>query len=109
MRGDQQGAKKSVPRLRWFPLRANPAARRKEATKSRRIRDEESGPAGLCAPCAAQARRGTRRNQSVKTSMKHNKNHDNAPNAGPQLVPVRFEFTHATAITVCVAGTFNHW
>jgi 1,4-alpha-glucan branching enzyme len=41
--------------------------------------------------------------------MKHNKNHDNAPNAGPQLVPVRFEFTHPTATTVCVAGTFNHW
>ena len=39
--------------------------------------------------------------------MKHNHNHDNAP--GPQLVPVRFEFTHATAKTVCLAGTFNHW
>jgi len=41
--------------------------------------------------------------------MKHNKNHDNAPSAAPQLVPVRFEFTHPTAKTVCVAGTFNHW
>jgi 1,4-alpha-glucan branching enzyme len=41
--------------------------------------------------------------------MKHNKNHDNAPNAGPQLEPVRFEFTHPTASTVCVAGTFNDW
>ena|ERR1051325_7757055 len=41
--------------------------------------------------------------------MKHNHNHDNAPNAGPQLVPVRFEFTHPTAATVCVAGTFNQW
>ena len=41
--------------------------------------------------------------------MKHNHNHDNAPGAGAQLVPVRFEFTHPTAITVCVAGTFNHW
>jgi 1,4-alpha-glucan branching enzyme len=39
--------------------------------------------------------------------MKHNHNHDNAP--GPQLVPVRFEFTHPTATTVCIAGTFNHW
>ena len=39
--------------------------------------------------------------------MKHNHNHDNAP--GPQRVPVRFEFTHPTARTVCVAGTFNHW
>lgn len=41
--------------------------------------------------------------------MKHNKNHDNAPNAGPQLVPVHFEFTHPTAQRVCVAGCFNHW
>jgi 1,4-alpha-glucan branching enzyme len=41
--------------------------------------------------------------------MKHNKNHDNGHSAGPQLVPVRFEFTHPTANTVCVAGTFNHW
>jgi 1,4-alpha-glucan branching enzyme len=41
--------------------------------------------------------------------MKHNKNHDNGPSEGPQLVPVRFEFTHPTAHTVCVAGTFNHW
>ena len=39
--------------------------------------------------------------------MKHNHNHDNAPN--PQLIPVRFEFTHPTAATVCLAGTFNHW
>ena len=41
--------------------------------------------------------------------MKHNHNHDNAHSAGPQLVPVRFEFTHPTAKTVCLAGTFNHW
>ncbi len=41
--------------------------------------------------------------------MKHNKNHDNAPDNGPQLVPVRFDFTDATANSVCVAGTFNHW
>ena len=41
--------------------------------------------------------------------MKHNKNHDNAPNAGPQLVPVHFEFTHPTAVHVSVAGCFNHW
>ena len=39
--------------------------------------------------------------------MKHNHNHDNAP--GPPRVPVRFEFTHPTAGTVCVAGTFNQW
>jgi 1,4-alpha-glucan branching enzyme len=42
-------------------------------------------------------------------SMKHNHNHDNVPNDGPQLVPVRFEFTHPTASTVCIAGTFNQW
>jgi 1,4-alpha-glucan branching enzyme len=41
--------------------------------------------------------------------MKHNKNHDNARSAGPQLEPVRFEFTHPTAGTVCIAGTFNDW
>ncbi len=41
--------------------------------------------------------------------MKHNHNHDNIPGASPQLVPVRFEFTHPTAVNVCVAGTFNNW
>jgi 1,4-alpha-glucan branching enzyme len=41
--------------------------------------------------------------------MKHNKNHDNAKSAEPALIPVRFEFTHPTAHTVCVAGTFNDW
>ena len=41
--------------------------------------------------------------------MKHNKNHDNAPSTGPQLVPVHFEFIHPTAISVAVAGCFNHW
>ena len=41
--------------------------------------------------------------------MKHNHKHDNVRNAGPELVPVRFEFTHPTATSVCIAGTFNHW
>jgi 1,4-alpha-glucan branching enzyme len=41
--------------------------------------------------------------------MKHNKNHDNVPAADSALAPVRFEFTHPTAKTVCLAGTFNHW
>ena len=41
--------------------------------------------------------------------MKHNKNHDNAKSVEPALTPVRFEFTHPTASTVCVAGTFNDW
>jgi len=40
--------------------------------------------------------------------MKYNHNHDNARCVGPQLVPVRFEFTHPTTATVCIAGTFNH-
>ena len=39
--------------------------------------------------------------------MKHNHHHDNVP--GTPLVPVRFEFTHPTAKTVCLAGSFNHW
>ncbi len=41
--------------------------------------------------------------------MKQNKTHDPAKSAGPQLEPVCFEFTHPTATTVCVAGTFNDW
>jgi 1,4-alpha-glucan branching enzyme len=45
---------------------------------------------------------------SPSPDMKHNHNHDNAP-AAPGLVSVRFEFTHPTATTVCVAGSFNHW
>jgi 1,4-alpha-glucan branching enzyme len=41
--------------------------------------------------------------------MKHSKHHDNAKNAGPPLMPVAFAFTHPTATTVCIAGTFNDW
>jgi 1,4-alpha-glucan branching enzyme len=41
--------------------------------------------------------------------MKHNHHHDNAPGAGLQLQPVRFEFTDPKATTVCIAGTFNQW
>ena len=42
--------------------------------------------------------------------MKHNKTHTNVESAGPPLMlPVAFEFTHPTASTVCVAGTFNDW
>ena len=40
---------------------------------------------------------------------KHNHNHDDAPDAGLKLQTVRFEFTHPTATTVCIAGTFNNW
>jgi 1,4-alpha-glucan branching enzyme len=39
--------------------------------------------------------------------MKHNHKHNNAPRT--QLVPVRFELTHPTAKTVCIAGSFNDW
>jgi 1,4-alpha-glucan branching enzyme len=41
--------------------------------------------------------------------MKPKHNRDQAQGVSPELVPVRFEFTHATATTVCMAGTFNHW
>ena len=41
--------------------------------------------------------------------MKQINKHDNRNGAGHQLVPVRFELTHSTALTVCVAGCFNHW
>ena len=47
--------------------------------------------------------------------MIHNHNHDHGRShgqthaAGPQTVPVRFEFTHPTAASVSVAGTFNDW
>lgn len=34
---------------------------------------------------------------------------DNIRHIDPQQVPVRFEFTHPAASTVCVAGTFNDW
>jgi len=40
--------------------------------------------------------------------MKH-KHNNNAPGVAPQWVTVRFEFTHPTATTVCLAGTFNNW
>ncbi len=39
--------------------------------------------------------------------MKHNHNHDNAPNA--PLVSVLFEYANPTAATVGIAGTFNDW
>ena len=45
----------------------------------------------------------------MTTAMKHNHNHDNAPAAGLALQTVRFEFRHPTAISVCIAGTFNNW
>ena len=53
--------------------------------------------------------RNTSSTSSARGVLKHNKNHDTVKCAGPQLVPVRFEFTHPTATAVCIAGTFNHW
>jgi len=41
--------------------------------------------------------------------MKHSKHHDNVRGEGPELEPVHFEFNHATARTVCIAGSFNDW
>jgi 1,4-alpha-glucan branching enzyme len=40
--------------------------------------------------------------------MKHNHNHNNAPTISG-LQPVRFEFSHPSAMSVCVAGSFNDW
>lgn len=40
--------------------------------------------------------------------MKH-KRHGNGHPAGATLVPVRFEFDHPTASSVCIAGSFNQW
>ena len=46
----------------------------------------------------------------MKTAeTKHHRNPDKSKRTGTQRVTVRFEFTHPTASTVCVAGTFNDW
>lgn len=41
--------------------------------------------------------------------MKYNKKHLSVPSAGQQSVPVQFKFTHPTAVSVSLAGCFNHW
>lgn len=41
--------------------------------------------------------------------MKQNKIHDSTHLAEPKLVAVHFEFTHPTAVSVCIAGSFNDW
>ncbi|HEU5070725.1 MAG TPA: glycogen-binding domain-containing protein [Verrucomicrobiae bacterium] len=44
------------------------------------------------------------------TPMKHNKKKDLTSSAASQQPePVCFEFTHPTARSVCIAGTFNDW
>jgi 1,4-alpha-glucan branching enzyme len=40
--------------------------------------------------------------------MKKNKT-NNKPTGEPKAKPVHIEFTHATATTVRIAGTFNDW
>ena len=39
--------------------------------------------------------------------MKHDPDPDQT--AGPRLIPVRFEVTPPTPVTVRVAGSFDHW
>ncbi|MGA2247353.1 MAG: glycogen-binding domain-containing protein [Verrucomicrobiota bacterium] len=41
--------------------------------------------------------------------MKHTRHQGTPRIAGLKLTPVRFEFAHPTAKTVCLAGSFNHW
>jgi hypothetical protein len=43
------------------------------------------------------------------SAMKHTQNQNHAPGVPLPLKPVIFEFTHSTATTVSVAGTFNDW
>jgi 1,4-alpha-glucan branching enzyme len=46
---------------------------------------------------------------SESPAMKQSRSHNPLRNAGPKLTTVRFEYTHPTAKTVCLAGSFNHW
>jgi hypothetical protein len=39
--------------------------------------------------------------------MKRHTNDNNGRVTGHQLLPVHFKFTHPTAVTVCIAGTFD--
>jgi len=41
--------------------------------------------------------------------MKHKTKPDPSRRAGSEPEPVCFEFTHPTARSVCIAGTFNDW
>jgi 1,4-alpha-glucan branching enzyme len=47
--------------------------------------------------------------------MRHNQNHDHGRSNGHtaglslQMMPVRFEYSHPTAKSVSVAGSFNDW
>lgn len=48
-------------------------------------------------------------NTKKETFMKNQKQTIKSAESQPQMRPVRFEFYHPTARTVCVAGTFNDW
>ena len=41
------------------------------------------------------------------SKLNHSNNNDSG--VGAKLVPVRFEYIHPTAKSVCLAGSFNHW
>lgn len=41
--------------------------------------------------------------------MKHSKHHNHSRGAQDGSQSVRFEFSHPTATSVCIAGTFNGW
>ena len=41
--------------------------------------------------------------------MKHDQDAQQTTSAAPQSLPVRFEFTDTSAVSVFVAGTFNNW
>ncbi len=45
----------------------------------------------------------------MKRNHDHGRSHHDDHRAAHELVPVNFEFTHPTATTVAVAGTFNNW
>ena len=42
-----------------------------------------------------------------QTNHKHH--HHSAQGIAPQLMPICFAFTHPTATSVSIAGTFNNW
>jgi 1,4-alpha-glucan branching enzyme len=68
-----------------------------------------TGKAKLCGDTAKQPGKSTPTPERNFQNMKHNHNHDNAPDASALLVPVRFEFTDKAAHSVFVAGSFNDW
>ena len=41
--------------------------------------------------------------------MKHNHYPERLCDAGPIVVPIRFEFTRPRAVSICIASTFDEW